>query len=279
MAVGMLAWGINTGTAHAQAALFDFEDVAATWNDPNATPPGPNARPGTYWGNTGSFFGNPLVVTKNGVKVTIIRFLDTHFDVVFNANRGPGNNQGDKPASWGNKSLDPFFDIQPSNIDTSPPPPNQGNKITAGASAYWLFAFSSAVEGQVININSVSLDFGDYGDPTPGAADSDTGVLRLFASSASDAQGDTPIGFGTAFNPSTTFPGVTSQTVSAIAPTGNVRLATFESITNNGPADNSVFLDNLFINFTAVTVPEPGTIALLAPVLLTGFFAVRRRKQ
>jgi hypothetical protein len=269
-AAGVLTWGINTGAAQAQTALFDFEEVPATWNDPGG---GPTTRQGSHFAQAGTFTGNPVVSIKNGVRVTAFRFLTAPFDVVFNANPL----QGDKPVSWGNKSLDPFFNI---TIDNTPPlDPSQPNKIVAGASSYWMFAFSSAVEGQDIQINSVSLDFGDYGSATPGASDSDTGILRLYSSSLADAQGETPIGFGFATNPPSLDDVVTPATVTAIAGSGTVRLATFESITTNGTADNSVFLDNLFLNFTAVTVPEPGTVALLAPALLTGVFAVRRRKR
>jgi hypothetical protein len=250
----------GAGAAQAQTILFDFEDFPATWNNPGppTTPgTGPNSRQGTY----GTF--NPLVYTKDGLTVTITRFLTVGFDLVYNVNRtGPGlsgaNLQGDKPATWGNKSLDPFVNI---TSDPTPPALNQPNDTLPGSqpSAYWLFSFSQAV-------SAVSIEFGDYGD------DTDEARLRAFSTTN---QANPPIATGSAIAPLHSDAQLLAFTVGLSSPEQNIRLVTFESISDGGSATNNVFLDNLRVSLAPA--PEPGTVALWTPGALGGIEWARRR--
>lgn len=112
----------------AQASLFDFESSTATF----FSPPDFN-RPGSY---------TSLSQTDGGLTLVLTRDNKTAFDVVDN-----NNFQGGKPASWGDHSLDPFFDA---------------------GSAGWIGNFSGLV-------SSVSLDWGDYG------ADDDTLTMNVYS--------------------------------------------------------------------------------------------------
>jgi hypothetical protein len=232
--------------------VFDFEDLAATWATPGV---GPTNRQGTY----GTF--NPLVYTKGNVTVTVQRFLTVGFDIVFNDNNLPnGPFQGDKPASWGNKSLDPFV-----NITSGTPPPTAGSPMntTVTASAYWIFDFN-------VPVQAASIDFGDYGSASN---DTDQGNLRAFFGTDMSVP---PLAFGEATQSAHTTDEVLSTTVSLNAGSNRFTRLTFESISNGGLATNNVFLDNLQIVYDVV--PEPGTVALLAPMLLGGVLTFRRRK-
>ncbi len=115
--------------ASAQLAIFNFEGLAATYTDP---PDGP--RPGAI-----TF----LSQSNNGVTMDLSRTSGTGFDIVGNT-----GGQGGKPASWGLKSLDPFF-------------------------------ASTTADTFLANFNTklfkLSLDFGDYG------ADSDTGSITFYS--------------------------------------------------------------------------------------------------
>jgi len=101
----------------ATVATFDFETLTPTFVSPPAS-----VRPGAL---------SSLVVSNNGLTMTITRTGGTHFDLV--ANTG---NQTGKPASWGMVSLDPFF---------------------APGNAGWIFNFSKPV-------TTFSIQLGDYGE-------------------------------------------------------------------------------------------------------------------
>lgn len=119
---GML---IASGSAHAQT-VFDFEDEPFTFNPPED-------RPGAL---------SSLVMTKGGITITITRQSGVAFDLVQNIPPQA------KPASWGNISLDPFFNIANGNIFRA--------------------TFS-------VPVSFVSIDAGDYG------ADTDNFLLEAFS--------------------------------------------------------------------------------------------------
>jgi hypothetical protein len=116
-------------SAHAATIItFDLESSTATFSSPPSS-----SRPGAL---------TSLLLTNSGVSLTITRQNGTAFDLVSNT-----GDQSGKPASWGNISLDPFFD-----------PSNSG----------WIFTFSQPVFG-------FSVQLGDYGQ------DADTATLTAYS--------------------------------------------------------------------------------------------------
>ncbi|MDG3006940.1 PEP-CTERM sorting domain-containing protein [Paludisphaera mucosa] len=120
--------------AGADTVLFDFESTPATYISP---PQG--SRPGAL---------TSLVLSESGLTLSLSRENGAAFDIVQNSDAQSG-----KPASFGERSVDPFF---------------------APGTSGFIGNLSSAVSG-------VSLDFGDYG------ADADT--LTLSAYSGLDGTG------------------------------------------------------------------------------------------
>ena len=173
------------GYAQATLVTYDFEDQAAT-----SLP------------RTGAL--TSLSITHSGLTVNITREFGKHFDVV--ANTGGQA----KPASWGLRSLDPFFD------------PTVG---------LWVATFSAP-------ISSASIDLGDYGD------DFDNLIVQAFA--GPNATGGVlatsvdslPAG-GTAF-------GFKTLSLSA----AGIQSITFGGNGSSAGAGftNSVFADNLIVN-------------------------------
>lgn len=114
--------------ARADTVNFDFESEPATFVAPPQT-----VRPGSLTG---------LTMTLSGLTVNINR-SGSRFDIVENS-----GDQSGKPAAYGSRSLDPFFN----SSDNSP----------------FIANFSQAVAG-------VSIDMGDYG------GDTDTLVLEAYS--------------------------------------------------------------------------------------------------
>lgn len=112
--------------ANATTAIFDFESSTPTFT--------------TGGSRTGAL--TSLALADSGLMLTITR-PGTAFDLVSNSSPG----QDGKPAGWGNVSLDPFFDVNPSSF---------------------IFDFSTAID-------SLSLEFGDYG------GDDDTLFVDLYS--------------------------------------------------------------------------------------------------
>lgn len=102
--------------ARADTVNFDFESQPATFTSP---PQG--TRPGAL---------TSLTMSMSGLSVTITR-PGSQFDIVDNS-----GNQAGKPASYGSRSLDPFFD--------------------SSSNTPFIANFSQ-------NVTSVSIDMGDYG--------------------------------------------------------------------------------------------------------------------
>src|ERR1035438_7277443 len=115
-------------SAQAASVLFDFEGFTPTF-----TSPADSTRTGAL---------TSLVMNGGGLTVTISRPGGVAFDLVSNT-----GDQSGKPSSWGNVSLDPFFD-----------PSNSG----------WIVDFS-------VPVSSFSIQYGDYGQ------DSDTLTATAFA--------------------------------------------------------------------------------------------------
>lgn len=124
----MACLGLLASAASAAVTVFDFEDQAATFTSP----------PDTI--RTGAL--TSLSMAKNGLTLTVTRDSGRAFDIV--ANTG---NQAQKPADWGERSLDPFFSETP--VDAL------------------VGTFNAPV-------SSVSIEFGDYGQ------DSDGFTLQVF---------------------------------------------------------------------------------------------------
>jgi len=110
---------ILTSASSLQAGIvtFDFESTPATFISPPDS-----SRPGAL---------TSLGLSSSGLTISISRTNSTHFDIVDN-----NGNQAGKSASFGNRSLDPFFS----------PGPNTG----------FIVNFSSA-------LSAFQLSFGDYG--------------------------------------------------------------------------------------------------------------------
>ena len=224
----------------AQAQVFDFEDQAATFTSPPAT------------NRTGAF--TSLALVNNGLTLTITRPNNAGFDIVDNT----ADNQNEKPAAFGTRSLDPFFDTS-------------GNDPAGTGQNGFIGDFSSSV-------NAVSLDFGDYG------GDSDTLTLSAFsgANGTGTLLSTTTINLGT-----TDFRTSTAQFPAGFG-TASVFASGIQSVTISGTSDaagfnNSVFIDNIRVN-ASVAAPEPGSLALLlgagSPLLAGGMaFGLRRRKK
>jgi hypothetical protein len=117
------------GAAQADTANFNFEGQPATFTSP---PQG--VRPGALTSLTMTVSGLTVVITRPG----------SRFDVVDNT----AANQGGKPAAFGARSLDPFFDI-----NNTP----------------FVANFSQDVSG-------ISIDMGDYG-----GSELDTITLEAFS--------------------------------------------------------------------------------------------------
>lgn len=122
---------------------FDFESLAAT-----AVP-----RTGAY---------TSLSMTNGGLTMTLSRVSGVGFDIVGNT-----GGQSGKPAGWGLRSLDPFFN-------------------TSVAGDYWIANFSSAILG-------FSAETGDYGgdndDPVFMAAHSGLSAAGATIASSSTSWG------------------------------------------------------------------------------------------
>ena len=228
-------------TAYAQ--VFDFEDQTATYISPPA-----GARPGAL---------TSLVLTSGGVTLTLSRPNAARFDIVDNTT----DNQNDKPAVFGNRSIDPFFDTA-------------GNETGGTGQNGFIGNFGSLV-------NNVSLDFGDYE-----GSDMDADVFTLTAYSGLDGTGtilgSTTIDLGNSgfLNPVAPFPA--GYATAAVFASG-IRSFTYSSTSSQTGNGNSVFVDNIRVNAAASAAPEPGSLALLlgagSPALAGGLaFRLRRRK-
>jgi hypothetical protein len=180
----------------------------------------------------------PFQYSKSGVTLSIYRNQTSPFDIV--------NNVGGqaKVPQWGARSLDPY--------------------AVLFFNDYFIFNLSTPV-------SAVMLDFGDYG------FDTNTGTLTLFSGMN---------GTGAILGSSGPVPYLITQFVdetfaTAFASTGenNISSFTFVGTSSDNPQYNQgLFLDNIRVTIAATAaVPEPGTVALLAPMLLGGIAFSRRR--
>ena len=130
--------------------------------------------------------------------------------------------------------------------------------------------FAPGTNGFIANfsspLQSISLDFGDYGD------DADTLTLNAFSGPngtgtlLATANGSLPANNNFAFTTSTI--GVAANGIQSITLNGTSSFGTIFT--------NSVFFDN----FRASLVPEPGSVAMLAGLGVTGvLFAIRRLRR
>jgi len=221
VAVAAVILGLGPVTAEAAPVTFDFEAETAT-----ALP------------RTGVF--TSLSETNSGVTVTITRASDKHFDIV--ANIAPSQV---KPAAFGLRSLDPFFDSRP---------------------GLFIASFSTPV-------SSVSIDLGDYGQ--------DRDTLSLSAFSGANASGAL-LGSATdtlAADQTSTF---TFRTLSLSA--AGIQSITFggtfsSDTTSTNDFTNSLFADNLTVN-ASTTVPEPATLVLLVSAMpIAALYRQTRRRH
>jgi len=142
---------ILTSASSLQAGIvtFDFESTPATFISPPDS-----SRPGAL---------TSLSLSNSGLTISISRTSSTHFDIVDN-----NGNQAGKSASFGNRSLDPFFS----------PGPNTG----------FIVNFSSA-------LSAFQLSFGDYGQ------DAETLTLNAYSglNGTGTLLGTTTVGYDSAF--------------------------------------------------------------------------------
>ena len=234
----VLAVAAATPAAQAGTVTFDFENETPTFisGDPR----------------TGAL--NSVMLSDSGLMMTITR-PGGAFDLVQNS--GGAGLQDGKPGSWGNVSLDPFFD-------------SNGN-MGADASPF-IVNFSQAV-------SNVMVEYGDYDD------DDDDDVISLEAFSMADAAGalvdsDTgdvlPNGVGTATDFSSGGPLSVSGSIRSLRLVGGS-----EPPPANDDFPHSLFWDNFNVTFDMDNggprgAPEPSS-CLMAGTALLGLLLVRRR--
>jgi hypothetical protein len=144
-----------------------------------------------------------------------------------------------KVAAFGARSLDPF--------------------VVLAGNDFFIFNLSSPV-------SSITLDYGDYG------GDTDTGTLTAFAG----ANG-TGANLGSDSNTFSSSVATTFNTLTVTTGTNNISSFTVSSVGSSG-FNQSIFLDNIRVTIAgAAAAPEPGTVALLAPLALIGITTARRR--
>ena len=217
VAVAAVILGLGPVTAEAAPVTFDFEAETAT-----ALP------------RTGVF--TSLSETNSGVTVTITRASDKHFDIV--ANIAPSQV---KPAAFGLRSLDPFFDSRP---------------------GLFIASFSTPV-------SSVSIDLGDYGQ--------DRDTLSLSAFSGANASGSATDTLAADQTSTFTF---RTLSLSAAGIQSITFGGTFSSdTTSTNDFTNSLFADNLTVN-ASTTVPEPATLVLLVSAMpIAALYRQTRRRH
>jgi hypothetical protein len=212
-------------TAHeVSAQLFNFESTPATFPIPPQTD-----RPGAL---------TSLSLTDTGLTLTISRQNSVPFDIVNNFSP----NQLGKPAAFGARSLDPFFNTGP----------NTG----------FLVNFS-------LPITSFSMMFGDY----PG----DTDSITLQAFSGPDGTGTlVDTGFIPGYPPAFPIAGVIGVTGDSFMS------VTWSGTSTFAGADNSLFYDNFQVvrSTTPPTgVPDAGNSGLMLAVVLAGLGIWNRRRN
>ncbi|HEY0369677.1 MAG TPA: hypothetical protein VGC85_08785 [Chthoniobacterales bacterium] len=212
--------------AQVDAQTFDFESTAATYN-------GSGARPGAF---------TSLALTNAGLTMTITRQNAGQFDVVDNS----GGSQTGKPASWGNRSLDPFF---PYNNAGTPP---------AGSTNGFIANFSQA-------ISAFAMQFGDYSLP-------DADVLTLTAWSGLNGSGSMIA--QVVVSQTTGFPLFDTAAVSGLS-----FLSVTWSSTTTDPFPNSLFYDNFTARVAPTAAPENGSSVLLLAIGVVALFAGRSLKS
>jgi hypothetical protein len=211
------------GAFSAQATIISFDFEAFT---PTYTAPPDSSRAGAL---------TSLVLTGGGLTVTITRPNGLAFDLVSNT-----GDQAGKPASWGNVSLDPFFD-----------PSNSG----------WILDFS-------IPVTSVAIQYGDYGQ------DSDSLTATAFAGSGGTG---TNLGSTTDVYGTQAFPFYDTVTVNAIG-INSVTLngASDAPGFNNSAFLDNLLIDPP----DPVTTPEPaGLTFMLLGFALIGALLIHRKRQ
>jgi hypothetical protein len=196
----------------AQAALitYDFEGEAATTDGALTV----------------------LVLTEGGVTMTLDRELDAVFDV---------SNISGRPASYGNRSLDPFF-------------------MEESATAF-IADFSTL-------ISSFSLDAGDF-------TNSDIDFLRIEAYSGANATGVLVDVFVSP--PCCAFGGGFQGLSGGVA---GANIASVRFIGGSFFFPNSMYYDNITINtIDEQVVPEPASLLLLGSGLVGGVRRWRKRRS
>lgn len=183
---GAVALLLTPTMASAATILFDFESTPATFISPPA-----GLRPGAL---------SALSLTEGGLTLSLYRENQGRFDIVENA-----GNQAGKPASFGDRSLDPFF---------------QETVATA-----FIGNFSEGIFG-------VSIDFGDYG----GDADSFT----LEAYSGLDGTGGLLDSISVNYG-GNTFPTFMTASLGGPFPARSIRFIGGSA----GSFPNSLFYDNI----------------------------------
>ncbi len=202
----------SAGAASADSVLFGFEEYA-----------GVSGAPGTY---------STLVYSKGGVTLEFTRMFGpanpsgTRFDI---ENLSPFN----RPATWGNKALSPFFNASQND---------------------WFVASITAAPGAV---TSIRMEYGDYGGDTGNARlvvlDGLYGTGAQLSSQSQAWNGNFNLGSAPGFF---TYSGTGIQ---SFAFRGEEGVSGFP---------NSLYWDNFLIEFDSTIIPLPSAGLLAGAGLL-----------